>query len=201
VEVKLEHFRTEAIPDEAIEPEEERSGFLRFSIDVLETLILSVILFAAINAVSARIRVDGSSMEPTLHSGEFVIVNKLSYKLGIPEIGDVIIFHYPKDPEQEYVKRVIGLPGDQVVITDGKVYVNGQLLEEDYIAASPAYEASWDVPEDAIFVLGDNRNNSADSHSWGSVPLNYVVGKAVFIYWPPPDWGTIDGPSIAIAAP
>ena len=197
----MEHFHTETIPDETFETEEKRSGFLRFSIDVLETLILSVILFAAINAVSARIRVDGSSMEPTLHSGEFVIVNKLTYKLGMPEIGDVVIFHYPRDPEQEYVKRVIGLPGDQVVITDGKVYVNGQLLEEDYIAASPANEASWDIPEDAIFVLGDNRNNSSDSHSWGTVPLKYVVGKAVFIYWPPPNWGMIDGPSVAIAAP
>jgi signal peptidase I len=197
----LEHFHTETIPDDTNGSGEKRSGFLRFAIDVLETLILSVILFAAINAVSARIRVDGSSMEPTLQSGEFVIVNKLTYKLGTPEIGDVVVFHYPRDPEQEYIKRVIGLPGDKVVITDGQVYVNGQLLEEDYIAASPAYESSWDVPEDALFVLGDNRNNSADSHSWGAVPLNYIVGKAEFIYWPPTDWGLIDGPSIAIAAP
>jgi len=197
----LEQFHTETIPDETFETEEKRSGFLRFSIDVLETLILSVILFAAINAVSARIRVDGSSMEPTLHNGEFVIVNKLTYKLGMPEIGDVVIFHPPSDPEQEYVKRVIGLPGDQVVITDGKVYVNGQLLEEDYITASSAKETNINVPEDAIFVLGDNRDNSQDSRNFGSVPLNYVVGKAVFIYWPPPDWGMIDGPSVAIAAP
>jgi signal peptidase I len=197
----LKYFRTETIHDEQFESEEKRSGFLRFTIDVLETLILSVILFAAINAVSARIRVDGSSMEPTLQSGEFVIVNKLTYKLGTPEIGDVVVFHYPRDPEQEYIKRVIGLPGDEVDITDGEVFVNGQLLEEDYIAASPAYESSWDVPDDAIFVLGDNRNNSADSHSWGAVPLNYVVGKAEFIYWPPTDWGLIDGPSVAIAAP
>lgn len=197
----MEQFHTETIPDETFKTEEKRSGFLRFSIDVLETLILSVILFAAINAVSARIRVDGSSMEPTLHNGEFVIVNKLTYKLGIPEIGDVVIFHPPSDPEQEYVKRVIGLPGDQVVITDGKVYVNGQLQEEDYITASSAKETNINVPEDAIFVLGDNRNNSQDSRNFGSVPLNYVVGKAVFIYWPPPDWGMIDGPSVAIAAP
>lgn len=197
----MKYFRTETIQDEQFESEEKRSGFLRFAIDVLETLILSVILFAAINAVSARIRVDGSSMEPTLQSGEFVIVNKLTYKLGTPEIGDVVVFHYPRDPEQEYIKRVIGLPGDEVDITDGEVFVNGQLLEEDYIAASPAYESSWEVPDDAIFVLGDNRNNSADSHSWGAVPLNYVVGKAEFIYWPPTDWGLIDGPSVAIAAP
>jgi len=201
MEVLLEQFHTETIPDGVVETEQKKSGFLRFVIDVLETLILSVILFAAINAVSARIRVDGSSMEPTLHSGEFVIVNKLTYKLGQPEIGDVVVFHYPRDPEQEYIKRVIGLPGDQVLVTDGKVYINGQMLEEDYINSPPAYQATWEVPEDSIFVLGDNRNNSADSHSWGPVPLNYVVGKAVLVYWPPPDWGLIDHPTIAIAAP
>lgn len=197
----MEQFHTETIPDGVVETEQKKSGFLRFAIDVLETLILSVILFAAINAVSARIRVDGSSMEPTLHSGEFVIVNKLTYKLGQPEIGDVVVFHYPRDPEQEYIKRVIGLPGDQVLISDGKVYINGQMLEEDYINSPPAYQATWEVPDDSLFVLGDNRNNSADSHSWGPVPLNYVVGKAVLVYWPPPDWGLIDHPTIAIAAP
>ena len=197
----MEQFHTETLPDGVVETEQKKSGFLRFAIDVLETLILSVILFAAINAVSARIRVDGSSMEPTLHSGEFVIVNKLTYKLGQPEIGDVVVFHYPRDPEQEYIKRVIGLSGDQVLITDGKVYINGQMLEEDYINSPPAYQATWEVPEDSLFVLGDNRNNSADSHSWGPVPLNYVVGKAVLVYWPPPDWGLIDHPTIAIAAP
>ncbi len=197
----MEQFHTETIPDGVVETEQKKSGFLRFTIDVLETLILSVILFAAINAVSARIRVDGSSMEPTLHSGEFVIVNKLTYKLGQPEIGDVVVFHYPRDPEQEYIKRVIGLSGDQVLVTDGKVYINGQMLEEDYINSPPAYQATWEVPEDSLFVLGDNRNNSADSHSWGPVPLNYVVGKAVLVYWPPPDWGLIDHPTIAIAAP
>jgi signal peptidase I len=201
MEVILEQFHTETIPDGVVETEQKKSGFLRFAIDVLETLILSVILFAAINAVSARIRVDGSSMEPTLHSGEFVIVNKLTYKLGQPEIGDVVVFHYPRDPEQEYIKRVIGLPGDQVLISDGKVYINGQMLEEDYINSPPAYQATWEVPDDSLFVLGDNRNNSADSHSWGPVPLNYVVGKAVLVYWPPPDWGLIDHPTIAIAAP
>jgi len=201
MEVLLEQFHTETIPDGVVETEQKKSGFLRFTIDVLETLILSVILFAAINAVSARIRVDGSSMEPTLHSGEFVIVNKLTYKLGQPEIGDVVVFHYPRDPEQEYIKRVIGLSGDQVLVTDGKVYINGQMLEEDYINSPPAYQATWEVPEDSLFVLGDNRNNSADSHSWGPVPLNHVVGKGVLVYWPPPDWGLIDHPTIAIAAP
>ncbi|MEJ2264796.1 MAG: signal peptidase I [Anaerolineales bacterium] len=200
MEDNLEQFHTESIPD-AIEPEEKRSGFLRFIVDVLETLILSVVLFAGINAVSARIRVDGSSMEPSLHSGEFVIVSKLSYKIGSPRIGDVIVFHFPRDPEQEYIKRVIGLPGDHVEINNGSVYVNGHKLDENYIAADPAYKITEEVPDDALFVLGDNRNNSSDSHNWGPVPLNFVVGKAIFVYWPPTNWGAIEHPTVAVAAP
>jgi signal peptidase I len=171
---------------------ERRSGLPSFIIDILETLIFAVILFVAINAISARIRVDGSSMEPTLHGGEYVLVNKLSYRLGQPEYGDVIVFYYPRDPQQEYIKRVIGLPGDKVEISDGNVYVNDKLLEEPYIAAAPVYPGSWFVPDSSLFVLGDNRNNSSDSHSWGAVPISYVVGKAIFVYWPPPAWGMIE---------
>jgi signal peptidase I len=199
-EDRLEQFHSRSFP----EPQEtvgKRPSVLRFVVDILETLILSVILFVAINAVSARIRVDGSSMEPTLHSGEFVIVNKLAYKLGAPRLGDVIVFHFPRDPEQEYIKRVIGLPGDRVNISAGQVYVNDRLLNEEYIAAQPAYNDSWEVPQDSLFVLGDNRNNSSDSHNWGPVPLEYVVGKAVFVYWPPAQWGLIEKPAIAVAAP
>jgi signal peptidase I len=197
----LNNFRAEAIPEPAPQ-QQKKSGFLRFALDVLETLILSVVLFAGINAISARIRVDGYSMEPTLHSGEFVIVNKLAYRLGTPKTGDVIVFHFPRNTEEEYIKRVIGLPGDEVTISGGKVTVNGQTLDEPYIYAPPAYERSLLVPEDSLFVLGDNRNNSSDSHQWGTVPLGYVVGKAVFVYWPPQDWGLIDHISApASAAP
>jgi signal peptidase I len=196
----LEHFHTEAFPD-PFETVDERSGFMRFLVDVFETLILSLILFLAINAISARIRVDGFSMEPTLHTGEFVIVNKVSYKIGDPERGDIIVFHYPRNPEQEYIKRVIGLPGDEVEIRNGEVLVNGQILDEPYIKASPAYPGTWLVPENSLFVLGDNRNNSSDSHNWGEVPLDLVIGKAIFIYWPPTEWGVIDKPFDAFAAP
>ena len=196
----MNQFHTEVIA-EPTDPRERRSGALRFILDIVETLILSVVLFAVINAVSARIRVDGASMQPTLETGEFVIVNKLAYMLGKVQIGDVIVFHFPRDPEQEYIKRVIGLPGDQVTVQDGKVSVNGQPLNEDYIAAPPAYESTWEVPADSLFVLGDNRNNSSDSHNWGPVPLDYVVGKAVFVYWPPTRWGMLEEPSTAIAAP
>lgn len=200
MEQNLDHYHTETIADPQ-QTEEKRSGFMKFVIDVVETLVLSIVLFAAINTISARIRVDGASMEPTLQSGEFVIVNKLAYFFGDPEVGDIIVFHFPRDPDQEYIKRVIGLPGDQVEVRDGEVFVNGQILDEDYIAASPVYSTELDVPTDSLFVLGDNRNNSSDSHNWGAVPLDFVVGKAAFIYWPPTEWGILDQPSTASAAP
>ena len=176
-------------------------GIWRFLLDILETLVLSGILFLAINAISARIRVDGFSMEPTLRNGEFVIVNKLAYRFGKPSIGDVIVFHYPRDPAQEYIKRVIGLSGDQVKISNGQVMVNGQAITEPYIAAAPRYDSEWSVPESSLFVLGDNRNNSSDSHNWGPVPMENVVGKALFVYWPPTEWGLIQDPLSVSAAP
>ena len=177
--------------NDPIETGHRHVGLLRFFLDVLETIVLSIILFAGINAVSARIRVDGSSMEPTLHNNEFIIINKLAYKFGKPEIGDVIVFHFPRDPGQEYIKRVIGLPGNRVAVKDGRVYVNDQPLSENYIAAPPAYQNNWEVPANTLFVLGDNRNNSSDSHNWGPVPMSYVVGKAFFVYWPLETWGLI----------
>lgn len=182
---------TETAPEQA-PTESSRGKVVRFFVDVVETLVFSLLLFALINALTARIRVDGLSMEPTLHSGEFVIVNRLAYRLGQPKIGDVIVFHPPTDPEQEYIKRVIGLPGDEVVISNKQVKVNGRLLDEPYIAAPPRYDSRWTVPEGSLFVLGDNRNNSSDSHAWGPVPLENVVGKAVVVYWPPSDWGLVE---------
>jgi signal peptidase I len=177
-----------------------RSGFLSFLVDVLETLVLSVVLFVSINMISARIRVDGASMEPTLVSGEYVIVSRLSYRLGNPQRGDIIVFHFPRDPKEEYIKRIIGLPGDEVEVSNGSVYVNGQPLTENYLNVKMNYMGTWQVPEDQLFVLGDNRNNSSDSHDWGMVPMDYVVGKALVVYWPPPDWGLIDHVSLANAA-
>ncbi len=140
-------------------------------------------------------------MMPTLENGEFILVNRLVYKFDSPQRGDIIVFHYPRNPADEYIKRIIGLPGDRIRVKDGIVYVNGRPLEEPYTSAPPRYEGEWDVPEGELFVLGDNRNNSSDSHSWGMVPLDYVVGKATFVYWPLPKAGALSHDGMALAAP
>lgn len=185
-----------------VQPTQDRTeGVRRTFYDFLETLLLAAVLFFGINAVSARIRVDGFSMEPTLRTGAFVFVNRLAYRLGDPHLGDVIVFHYPRDPKQEYIKRVIGLPGDEVVVRDGEVRVNGMLLDEPYIMAEPRYESALRVPEDSLFVLGDNRNDSSDSHTWGEVPLENVVGKALFVYWPPEEWTWLEHRDTKVISP
>lgn len=201
----MEEFNQEGAPEPLNdqEPVEKNglAGVLRFLVDVLETLILSVVLFVGINAITARVRVDGTSMEPTLHNGELILVNKLAYKFGEPTRGDVIVFYFPRDPEQEYIKRLVGLPGDKVRVENGHLYVNDELVDEPYIAAAPNYPGEWDVPAGQYFVLGDNRNNSYDSHNWGSVPADYLVGKAVFIYWPFERLGLIEHVALAGSGP
>lgn len=175
----------------APDPQQKRGKLKRGVIEIIETIVIALLLFLVINTISARIRVDGRSMEPTLSSGQFVLVNKLAYQFGSPKYGDIIVFHYPRNPEQEYIKRVIGLPSDLVEIKAGKVSINDQLIEEPYILNEPSYQDRVRVPVNALFVLGDNRNNSSDSHTWGAVPLESVVGKAILIYWPPQDWGIL----------
>jgi signal peptidase I len=198
----LQHYSSEVIT-EPVEtpPHKGRSGCLNFVIDTLETVLLALVLFFGINAVSARVRVENISMQPTLHAGEFVLVNKMAYKLGQPKIGDIIVFHYPLNPKEDYIKRVIGLPGDDVRVQGGVVFVNGQPLDEPYIAARPNYTGEWHVPPDSLFVLGDNRNQSSDSHSWGFVPMDDVVGKALVVYWPLDDMQILEHPTVASAAP
>ncbi len=182
-------------------PVQEKPELKRFFMDLFETVGLALVLFLVINAVSARVRVDGFSMMPTLHDGEFVLVNKLAYRTGTPTRGDIIVFRSVNTPDLDLIKRVIGLPGDKIVIRGGRVIVNGQTLNEPYIAAAPNYEGEWQVPAGYLFVLGDNRNDSSDSHAWGYLPMQNVIGKALLIYWPPPEWAMIDHVRIALAAP
>ena len=183
-------FEDEAL--EQSEPSQDSQSAKRFFIDLLETIVLAVVLFFAINAVSARVRVDGFSMVPTLQDGEYVLVNRLAYRNHLPERGDIIVFSSPQTTDLDLIKRVIGLPGDTVEISGGVVQVNKQILDEPYIAAAPVYNGEWEVPAGKLFVLGDNRNDSSDSHAWGLLPIENVIGKAILIYWPIPDWNLID---------
>ena len=128
------------------------------------------------------------------------MVNRLAYKLGSPERGDVIVFHFPPDPDREpYIKRVIGLPGDNILARDGKIFVNGTALSEPYISAPLSYKGDWLVPDDALFVLGDNRNHSSDLHNWGMVPIANVLGKALVVYLPVSHWQFLDGETATAA--
>ena len=161
--------------------EQKSRGFWR---DLIETVLMAVVLFLLLNAVTSRVRVYNISMQPTLYEGNLLVVNKFAYKLGTPKRGDIVIFHYQGTPKEDYIKRVIGLPGDTVNISNGVVQVNGQTLTEPYIAALPKYTGTWMVPEGELFVLGDNRNLSSDSHEWGFVKQEWIVGKAVLVYWP-----------------
>jgi signal peptidase I len=111
----------------------------------------------------------------------------------------VVIFHYPLNPQEDYIKRVIGLPGDTVTVENGTVVVNGSSLTEPYISAPPMYSNTWEVPEGSIFVLGDNRNQSSDSHSWGYVPLENTIGKALVVYWPLTEMKTLSEPLVVNA--
>jgi signal peptidase I len=205
------------IPNEAppAPPERKAGNFLK---DVLETLGLALVLFLAINLISARVRVDGFSMLPTLQNNQHVLVSRLKPRFGDLQRGDIIVFRPPMYPSatwlenvlgfpivpgqiEDYIKRVIGLPGETVTIADGEVWIDGVVLDETYIAEAPYYAGSWVVPEGQLFVLGDNRNNSSDSHSWGFVPQENVLGKAVLVYWPFSDWKTLNHTQVVAAAP
>ncbi|OGO28165.1 MAG: signal peptidase I [Chloroflexi bacterium RBG_16_54_11] len=183
-------------------PEEQKPGWRRTILDTLETIVLSLVLFLAINTVSERIRVESISMQPTLFPSDYVIVNKLAYRFtGTPQRGDVIVFRYPPNPEAiPYIKRVIGLPGDQVHIADGKIHINGQLMLEPYLTVNTNRGGDWTVPEGSLFVMGDNRNNSSDSRTWGFVPLENIIGRAELIYLPPKHWAFLHV-NIAVASP
>jgi signal peptidase I len=191
----LDNFRTEEIA-----PPPTRSVWIRFLLETLQTVILAVVLYFIIDSVVARVRVENISMEPTLQPEEFVLVNKVVYKFGEVRHGDIIVFHFPQNPAEDYIKRIIGVSGDTVVIKNQHVYINNQMIEENYIAAPPDYNGQWVVPKDSLFVLGDNRNESSDSHSWGFVPMNLVVGKAEVIYWPFNEVKSLNQPFVVKAA-
>ncbi len=159
--------------------------------EIGETVLLTVVIFAVINAVTGRFRIEGPSMEPNLHEGQYLIINKIVYQLHPPRRGDIIVFHHPQNSGRDLIKRVIGLPGETVDIRQGQVYINDALLEEPYVAHQGRYSGHYQLGSDEFFVLGDNRPNSDDSHNWGVLKRDQIVGKAWISYWPPSRWGGI----------
>ena len=159
------------------------------------TVLIAVAVFVCLQLTVQSYIVHETCMLPNIEEGEWIMANKVCYRSSGPQRGDVIIFHPPPPNEgspQSFIKRVIGLPDETVEIKDGQVFINGIPLEEEYIMTPPNYTMSaTELPEDEYFVLGDNRNNSNDSHSGWTVPRDNIIGKAWFTYWPPSKWGII----------
>jgi signal peptidase I len=185
--IESDPAQTEPLANPSVTGEEPQKISLRtYLFEILQTLILAAVM------------VENISMLPTLHPGEFLLVNKLAYKISPMSRGDIVIFHH--DEKEDYIKRLIGLPGDTIKVDNGKVSVNQQVLTEPYIAAPPSYSGVWQVPAGSVFVLGDNRNSSSDSHSWGFVSLEKLIGKALVVYWPLQNAQILTHPDIANTA-
>ncbi|GAC1401351.1 MAG: hypothetical protein NVS4B12_08450 [Ktedonobacteraceae bacterium] len=159
--------------------------------EVIETAVLTLLMFLVIHAAVQNFNVDGHSMEPTLHDQELILVDKWSYLFHAPARGDVIVFVAPPAPSEDYVKRIIGVPGDVITINNGAPTVDGVTLHEYYVqpgrmGATPGDTAinKMTVPPDDFFVLGDNRVGSSDSRTWGFVPRKNIIGRAALVYWP-----------------
>jgi len=161
--------------------------------EFVETLVLTFLIYVLIRTfLFENYRVVGHSMDPTLEDNQYLMVSKLDYRLHEPQRGDIIVFYDPHDRERKLIKRIVGLPGEILEIRNGQVFVNKRRLEEAYIVNPGHYsQPPIPIPEDSYYVLGDNRNNSNDSHNWGPLSGQEIVGKAWLTYWPPRLWGLI----------
>ena len=171
--------------------------------EMVEVFVVSASIFVVVYLFLMQPhQVKGSSMFPTFHDGEYVLTDKVTFRTRDPKWGDVIVFKSPVNKDFDFIKRVIAVPGDRVMISKGKVYINGELLNESYLP--PEYTtaagqflregAEYSIPEGEIFAVGDNRGHSSDSRDWGTVPYQNIVGKALFRYWPADKAGLIVNP-------
>jgi len=160
--------------------------------DMLAPVLVALAITAIFHTVIASFKVYGSSMYPSILPGQYIMVSKASYFFGQPQRGEVIVFHSPRDLKTDLIKRVIAVPNDTIEIKKGTVFVNDIALVEPYISEPPKYDIySQEIIDSNFFVLGDNRNNSSDSHGGWTVPRQYIVGKAWVTYWPPKEWKTV----------
>jgi len=183
----------EAGPQVAAKPIVSRTGtVVAWLRDIVETLVLATVIFVLVNSLTSRYEVQSISMEPSLHEGQYLIVSKVAYRWGEPQRGDIVVLDPPEQRSAvPYIKRVVGLPGEHVVIRDGRVWIDGVALNEPYVSGPALYRDDVTLGYDEYLVLGDNRNNSSDSHVWGTLPADNIVGKTVFRYWPLAKWGSM----------
>jgi len=205
-------------------PSHRRRRYLTIFREVIETLLLALLIFLAVRATVQNFKVEGRSMLPSLDNGQYIIVNKLAYAqfdmglfdflpffdagedsthhlFGSPERGDVVVFESPRYTERDFIKRIIGVPGDKVEIRDGVVYINDEPIEEPYTQGATTCPCGpWEVEEGHYFVLGDHRDNSSDSRQFGPIEEESIIGKAWFSYWPLSDVGLAPNHSVSFAS-
>ncbi len=164
---------------------------LGLAVDVMIALLVSLFIIVFLYQ---PVRVEGTSMVPMLQDQDRLFINKVVYRVGEIQRGDVIVFHYPRDPEKSYIKRVVGLPGDQIRIERGCVFLNGHVLKEGYVPSRYADERSEPelaIPANAYYVMGDHRSISSDSRDFGTVDRRFIYGRAAFVYWPMSEAGVV----------
>jgi signal peptidase I len=201
-----------------------RRRYLTIFREVVETLLLALLIFLAVRSTVQNFKVEGSSMLPSLEDGQYIIVNKLAYAqfdLGIfdffpffdagdhathhlfggPKRGDVVVFEAPRYPDRDFIKRIVGVPGDKVEIRDGIVYINDEPVDEPYTQGETGCPCGpWYIEEGRYFVLGDHRNNSSDSRQFGPIAEGSIIGKTWFSYWPLSDVGLAPNHSVSFAS-
>lgn len=175
-------------------------GLTKFFFDIVEVVVFAIAIFLFVYLLLLQPhKIKGESMEPNFNNGEYLLTDKVSYRFGKPVRGDVIVFEAPGAGGDEFIKRIIGLPGEKVEVMNGKVYLDGKILEENYLPNTFVTSAGaflkegveLTVPEGNYFVMGDNRPASSDSRAWGFVSKDKISGRAWIIYWPPPKVGFV----------
>jgi signal peptidase I len=181
----------QALKRESMNPQLNFEKRYRLVREVIETVVLTLLMFMVIRFAVQNFNIEGTSMEPSLHNQELILVDKWTYLFRPPARGDVVVFIAPPNPSQDYIKRVIGLPGDTITIQNTTVIVDGVTLNETYV--DPRNQGNmYDyknirnmvIPPNDYFVLGDNRRGSSDSRDWGLVPKQNIIGRAALVYWP-----------------